>query len=152
MKCTQCSSKQFIHRKGLPFSVERSDEPTVRIEHFICTNCGHIEWFDLGFLEIFKKNQELIRIKNSEILETDEDINKQLVNIEKLKSEIFIINKTIIGNSSSNKAAKQSKDEIQIINDQLLKLEKQLQIMNIRKSNLLKDIDNIKNRFNVISD
>ena len=144
MKCTQCDSQELIHRKGIPFSVERSHEPNVRIEHYICTKCGHIEWFDMGFLGKYKENQSLIIEKQGEVLEVDKEIAQQLENIKNIKSDFSTIENRIKDDSSSKKIANEIKEKLNVIKSQLSELERKVYILNVRKSNIMKDIERIE--------
>jgi uncharacterized protein involved in exopolysaccharide biosynthesis len=98
----------------------------------------------MGFLEKYKKNQSLIIEKQGEVLEVDKEIAQQLENIKNVKSDLSIIENRIKDDSSSKKVANELQEKLNVIKNQLSELERKVYILNVRKSNIMKDIERIE--------
>jgi predicted nucleic acid-binding Zn-ribbon protein len=98
----------------------------------------------MGFLEKYKKNQSLIIEKQGEVLEVDKEIAQQLENIKNVKSDLSIIENRIKDDSSSKKVANELQEQLNVIKNQLSELERKVYILNVRKSNIMKDIERIE--------
>ena len=91
MKCTQCGSVELINTSELPFGVSGDARLEVSKSNiYICKQCGHLEFFNIHYIEKIKE-------KDRQDKEYNEEITKIQSELERLDSisfdETYYLNK-----------------------------------------------------------